>query len=80
MGCEEAKEPRALRESRKQRPRVARQPAREGSVASAFARMQQPQGDHLTGPEVRLGVFGQVVQLLIDGIRLASENQNHAAA
>ena len=28
--------------------------------------MQQSQGHHLTGPEVGLGVFGQVVQLLID--------------
>src|SRR5262249_55782480 len=29
-------------------------------------RMQQPQGDHLTGPEVGLGVFGDRAQLLID--------------
>src|SRR5499427_4492045 len=28
--------------------------------------MQQPQGDHLTGPEVRLRMFGNGVQLLID--------------
>src|SRR6266446_1603748 len=30
------------------------------------ARMQQPQGDHLTGPEVGLRVFGDGAQLLID--------------
>jgi hypothetical protein len=28
--------------------------------------MQQPQGDHLTGPEVRLRMFGNGAQLLID--------------
>jgi len=28
--------------------------------------MQQPQGDHLTGPEVGLGMFGDGAQLLID--------------
>jgi hypothetical protein len=66
MRLEEAKEPRALGEVGKQRPRVARQPAREGPVAHAFERMQHSQGAHLTGPEVRLGVFGQVMHLPID--------------
>jgi len=28
--------------------------------------MQQPQGDHLTGPEVGFGVFGDGAQLFID--------------
>src|SRR5215468_6692740 len=28
--------------------------------------MQQPQGDHLTGPEVRLRMFGDGAHLLID--------------
>jgi hypothetical protein len=28
--------------------------------------MQQPQGDHLTGPEAGVGVFGYVAHLLID--------------
>src|SRR5438093_2133518 len=45
---------------------VARQPPIKRAVAHAFARMQQPQGDHLTGPEVGLGVFGESAQLLID--------------
>src|SRR4029450_10795433 len=40
----------------------------ERPVAHAFEGMEQSQGDHLTGPEVRLGVFGHVVQLLIDFI------------
>ena len=42
------------------------QPAVEGLVAHTFQRMQQPQGDHLAGPEVGLGVFGRGMQLLID--------------
>ena len=66
MGLEETKEPGALGKPRKQRPIVARQPPIEGAVADAFERMQQPQGDHLAGPEVGLGVFGDGVQLLID--------------
>ena len=38
----------------------------ERPVAHAFEGMEHSQGDHRTRPEVRLGVFGQVVQLLID--------------
>src|SRR6266699_1121539 len=59
MGHEEAKEPRPLGEPREQRAIVARQPAIEGPVADAFERMQQPQGNYLTGPEVGLRVFGE---------------------
>ena len=66
MGLQKTKESRPLGEPREQRPIVARQPAIEGPVADAFQRMQQPQGDHLTGPEVRLGMFGDSAQLLID--------------
>src|SRR5262249_9733730 len=66
MGLEETKEPGALGKPRKQRPIVARQPAIEGAVADAFEGMQEPQGDHLTGPEVGLGMFGDGAQLLID--------------
>src|SRR5712691_9909798 len=66
MRPEEAKEPGALGEARKQRAIITRQPAIEGPVAHAFEGMQQPQGDHLTGPEVRLGVFGDGAHLLID--------------
>src|SRR5215510_655951 len=43
-----------------------RQPAIEGPVPNAFQRMQQPQSDHLTGPEAGFGVFGDGAQLLID--------------
>ena len=64
MGPQEAKEAGALGEAGKQRPIVARQPAIEGTVAHAFQRMQQPQGDHFTGPEVGLGMFGDGVQLV----------------
>jgi hypothetical protein len=28
--------------------------------------MQQPQGDHLTGPEVGLGMFEEAGQMVID--------------
>jgi hypothetical protein len=66
MGLEETKEPGALGEQREQCPIVARQPAIEGPVAPAFERMQQSQGDHLTGPEARLRMFGDGAQLLID--------------
>src|SRR4029450_12106174 len=68
MGFEETKEPGALGKPRKQRPIVARQPAIEGAVAHALEGMQQPQSDHLTGPEVRLRMFGDGAQLLIDFI------------
>src|SRR6266545_506405 len=66
MGLEETKEPGALGKPWKQRPIIARQPPIEGVVADAFERMQQPQGDHLTGPEVRLRMFGDGAHLLID--------------
>ena len=57
MGLEEAEEPGALGEAGKQGSRVARQPAMERPVPHAFERMQHPQGDHLTGPEVRLSGY-----------------------
>src|SRR4029453_17824710 len=66
MGREETKEPGALGRSRKQGPIIARQPPIEGPVAPAFEGVEQPQGDHLTGPEVRLGMFGDGAQPLID--------------
>jgi hypothetical protein len=61
MRLEEAEEPGALGEARKQGPIVARQPPMERPVPHTFEGMEQPQGDHLTGPEVGLGVFGHVV-------------------
>src|SRR5882724_5746662 len=66
MGLQEAKEPRPLGELRKQGPIVARQPAIKGAVAPAFEGVEQPQGDHLTGPEASLGMFGDGAQLVID--------------
>src|SRR4029453_9211224 len=38
-------------------------PVERGDPSAEF---NQPQGDDLTGPEVGLGVFGDVVQVLID--------------
>src|SRR5215831_8559197 len=38
-------------------------PVERGDPSAEF---NQPQGDHLTGPEVGLGVFGDRAQLLID--------------
>src|SRR5499427_4063 len=66
MSPEEAKEAGALGEPGKQRPIVARQPAIKRPVADAFGRMQQAQGDHLTGPEMGLGVCGDGAHLLVD--------------
>src|SRR5262245_25092704 len=66
MSFEETKEPGALGKPRKQWPIIARQPSIEGAVADAFEGMQEPQGDHFTGPEVGLRVFGDGAQLLID--------------
>src|SRR5881296_1914035 len=66
MGLEETKKPRPFGEPREQCPIVARQPVIEGPVAHAFEGVEQPQGDHLTGPEVRLRMFGDGAQLLID--------------
>ncbi len=66
MRHEETKEAGPLREAGKQCPIVARQPAIERPVPHAFERMQQPQGDHLTGPEACLRVFGYGAQLFID--------------
>jgi len=66
MGCEEAKEPGAFGELGEQRPIVAGQPPIQRAVADAFEGMQEPQGDHLTGPETGLGMLGDGTQLLID--------------
>lgn len=41
-------------------------PAPESAVAYPFEGMEQPQRDHLAGPEVRLRVLGHGAQLLID--------------
>ena len=66
MGLQKTKEPGPLGEVGKQRPIIACQPPREGSVADAFERMQEPHGDHLAGPEAGLGMFGEAGQLVID--------------
>ena|SRR5215831_2513583 len=64
MGREETKELSALGQLRKQRPRGARQPPREGPAADACERMQPSQGDHLTGPEAGLGSFEEACQMV----------------
>jgi hypothetical protein len=74
MGLEKTKEPGTFGEVGKQHPIIARQPAIEGPVAHAFEGMQQPQGDHLTGPEVGFGMFGDVVQLLIDVVEQSDDH------
>ena len=81
MGPQEAKEAGALGEAGKQRPIVTRQPPIERTVADAFERMQQPQGAHLTGPEVGLRVFGHGVHLLIDVVEQRDDKipRGHAA-
>src|SRR4029434_4659708 len=67
MGLEETKEPGALGQPRKQRPIIARQPPIEGAVADAFERMQQSQGDHLTGPAVGLRVIPFNMDIFVPG-------------
>jgi hypothetical protein len=59
MGREETKEPRPLGQAGEQGPRVTYEPAIEGTVPHAFQRMQHPQGDDLTRPEVGFGMFGK---------------------
>jgi len=66
MGPEETQEPGALREPGKQRQRVACEAPLQRPVASTFEGMKQPQGDHFTGPEAGLGVFGDGAHLLVD--------------
>src|ERR671927_811057 len=66
MGLQEAKEPGALGEAGEQRPIGARQPAIEGTIPDSLWRMQQSQGDHLTGPEEGLRMFGDGASLFID--------------
>src|SRR6185369_1354649 len=66
MGLQETKEPRPLGQTGEQCPIVARQPAIEGTIPDPFERMQESQGDHLTGPEEGLRMFGDRAQLLID--------------
>src|SRR5262245_55083452 len=66
MGLQETKEPRPLGEAGEQRSIVARQPAIEGTIPDPFEGMQQSQGHHLTGPEVRLRMFGDGAHLFID--------------
>src|SRR5262249_30410799 len=78
MGLQEAEEPRPLGEARKQRAIVARQPAIERTIPDAFERMQEPERHHLTGPEVRLGVFGDGAQLLIDLVEQSSDKLHGA--
>src|SRR6266446_6719886 len=66
MGLQEAKEPRPLGEAGEEGAIVTRQPPIKHAVADAFERMQQPQGDHLTGPEVGFGMFGDGGEMVIN--------------
>ena len=53
-------------------------PVERGDPSAEF---NQPQGDHFTGPEVGLGMFGQGVQLLIDVVEQSGDQipGGHAA-
>src|SRR5467141_3455887 len=66
MGLQEAKEPRPLGEAGEQGAIVARQPPIKRAVADDFERMQQPQRDHLTGPEVGFEMFGDGGEMVIN--------------
>ena len=65
-------------EAGQQRPSVTRHPARAGPVAHACEGMPQPQGDHRTGPEVRLRMGGDGAHLRID-LSEHSGDQRHGA-
>jgi hypothetical protein len=53
----------------------------ERPVAHAFEGMEESQGDYLTGPEVCFGVFGHIVELLIDVVEQSDDQipGGHAA-
>src|SRR5215470_3623146 len=76
MRFEEPKKPGALGEPGKQRAIVAGQPAIKRAVTATFERVEQSQGDDLTGPEVGLGVFGDSAQLLIDLVEQCRDKLN----
>jgi hypothetical protein len=65
MGPEEAKEPGALGEVGKQRAIVSCQPPIKRTVADAFERMQEPQGDEFTRLQGGVGVFGNTWEMVI---------------
>ena len=66
MGREETKEPGALGEPGKQRPIVAASKTDRTRGCLHLEGMEQPQGAHLAGPEVGLGMFRDGAHLLID--------------
>jgi len=66
MGPEKAKEPGTLGEAGKQRPIVAHQPAIERTIAHTFEGMEQAQCHDFTGPQGRVGMFGETGHLVID--------------
>jgi hypothetical protein len=66
MGLEKAAAPGALGAAGQPGPRGARQPALDRPVPHACEGRQPPQGDPLTGPEVRRGGLREVVYRLID--------------
>jgi hypothetical protein len=72
----QTQEPDPFGEAGTQRPSVTRHPASAGPVAHACAGMQQSQGDHLTGSEVRLRRCGDGAHLLSD-LRAQSGDQRH---
>src|SRR5712691_11462963 len=65
MGPEEAKEPGALGEVGKQSAIVSCQPPIKRTVADAFERMQEPQGDEFTRPQGGVGMFGNTWEMVI---------------
>src|SRR2546421_48119 len=62
---EETKESSPLREPRKQRPIVARQPPIKRAVAPAFEVMQDPQGHYVTWLQGGVGMFGDAWEMVI---------------
>ena len=66
MGLELTKQPGPLGQVRKQRVVIPRQPAIERAVADPLQGVQHPQSHDFTGPQHRLGVFGQGAHPVVD--------------
>lgn len=76
VGHEQPEQPSAFGQPRKQGVIVSAQPAIEGPVTDPFQRVQHPQGHHLAGPQLGLGMFGEGAHLVIDPAKQVCDKVN----
>lgn len=76
VGHERPEQPGALGQLRKQGVIVPAQPAIEDPVTDPFERVQHPQGHHLAGPKLGLGMFGEGAHLIIDPAKQLRDKVN----